>query len=65
MLPQDPIRPHTLCVTRTLRLKVKSESHRWLNTAACEVNTVWNWAAALSEKAARPCTGRSQWLSGF
>ena len=65
MPAQNPTPPHTLCVTRTLRLKVKSESYRWLNMAACEVNTVWNWAAAVSEKAARPCTGEPQWLSGF
>ena len=52
-------------VTRTLRLKVKSESYRWLNVAAREVNTVWNWAAQVSEKAARPCTGPRRWLTGF
>ena len=65
MPPQNPTPPHTLSVTRTLRFKVKSESCRWLNAAACEVNMVWNWAAAVSEKAARPCTGEPQWLSGF
>jgi putative transposase len=52
-------------VTRTLRLKVKFESYPWLNSAAMEVNTVWNWGAEVSEKAARPCTGRAQWLTGF
>jgi putative transposase len=52
-------------VTRTLRLKVKSESYPWLNIAVMEVNTVWNWAAQVSEKAARPCTGKAKWFSGF
>jgi putative transposase len=51
--------------TRTLRLKVKKESYAWLNVAAMEVNTVWNWAAEVSEKAARPCTGPRKWLTGF
>jgi len=52
-------------VTRTLRLKVKSESYAWLNAAAIEVNTIWNWANALSAKAARPCVGPPKWLTGF
>ena len=54
-----------LSVTRTLRLKVKSESYAWLNAAAVEVNVVWNWANAVSAKAARPCVGPAKWLSGF
>ena len=29
-------------VTRTLKLKVRSEAYRWLNAAAFEVNQVWN-----------------------
>jgi hypothetical protein len=62
---KDPTRPHIHLVTRTLRLKVKTESYAWLNTAACEVNQVWNWAAEVSEKAARPCTGKHRWLTGF
>jgi len=53
---------HATSVTRTLRLKVKTESHAWLNAAAFEVNTVWNWAAQVSEKAARPCVGPPKWL---
>jgi putative transposase len=65
MPSQDPTRPHTLSVTRTLRLKVKTEAHVWLNAAACEVNTVWNWANSISAKAARPCTGEPKWLTGF
>jgi putative transposase len=65
MPPQDPNRLHILSVTRTLRFKVKTESYAWLNTAAYEVNQVWNWAAEVSEKAARPCTGERKWLTGF
>jgi putative transposase len=56
---------HTGSVTRTLRLKVKPESRAWLNAAAIEVNTVWNWANETSAKAARPFTGRPKWLSRF
>jgi IS605 OrfB family transposase len=46
-------------------LKVKREGYAWLNAAAIEVNQVWNWANAVSERAARPCTGKAQWLTGF
>jgi hypothetical protein len=53
MQPKDLTRPHIHSVTRTLRLKVKTESYAWLNTAAYEVNQVWNWAAEVGEKAAR------------
>jgi len=56
---------HIHSVTRTLRLKVKTECYAWLNKAAYEVNQVWNWAAEVSEKAARPCTGERKWLTGF
>jgi putative transposase len=55
----------TLSVTRTVRLKVKPEAAAWLKVAANEVNTVWNWANAVSAKAARPFAGRPKWLSGF
>jgi transposase len=46
----------TKCM-RTLRLKVKTEAYRWLNAAAAEVNQVWNYANATSDKAARPFSG--------
>jgi len=62
---QDSTHPNVLSVTRTLRLKLKSETYKWLNAAAVEVNQVWNWAAQVSEKAARPCTGERKWLTGF
>ena len=52
-------------VTRTLRLKVRRESYRWLGAAAIEVNHVWNWANETSAKAARPYVGKPRWLSGF
>jgi IS605 OrfB family transposase len=62
---QEVHHPSVVFVTRTLRLKVKREGCAWLNAAAIEVNQVWNWANAVSEKAARPCTGKAQWLTGF
>jgi putative transposase len=52
-------------VTRTLRLKVRPESYRWLEAAAVEVNQVWNWCNEISAKAARPYVGKGKWLSGF
>jgi hypothetical protein len=42
---------------RTLRLKVTREGHAWLNSAAIEVNQVWNYANATSYKADRPFAG--------
>jgi len=50
---------------RTLRLKVRGESYRWLNAAAVEVNQCWNWCNETSFKAARPFAGRARWLSAF
>jgi len=54
-----------VAVPRTLRLKVRREAYPWLNAAAIEVNTVWNWANEISSKAARPFAGKPRWLSGF
>jgi hypothetical protein len=45
-----------ICI-RTLRLKVKPEAYPWLKLAATEVNQVWNFANATSEKAGRPFSG--------
>ncbi|MGH8285585.1 MAG: RNA-guided endonuclease InsQ/TnpB family protein, partial [Steroidobacteraceae bacterium] len=56
---------HAVSIARTLRLKVQPEAYPWLNGAAIEVNTVWNWANETSTKAARPFTGKPKWLSGF
>lgn len=52
-------------VPRTLRLKVRREAYAWLNGAAMEVNTVWNWANEVSVKAAHPFAGKPRWLTGF
>lgn len=53
-------------VTRTLRLKVRTESYTWLNAAAIEVNQVWNWANATSIDAAdRGRRANPKWLTGF
>jgi putative transposase len=52
-------------VIRTCRLKVKTESHAWLEASAVEVNQVWNWANATSYKAAYPFSGSRRWLSGY
>jgi hypothetical protein len=49
----------------TLRLKAKPEAHPWLKLTATEVNQVWNFANATSEKAARPFDGTPQYLSAF
>ena len=54
----------TQCI-KTLRLKVKPNAYAWLNAAAREANTVWNWAAETSEKAVRRYSGPAKWLSGF
>jgi putative transposase len=55
----------TVTCIRTLRLKVKSEAYSWLNAAAIEINQVWNFANASSDKAARPFSGPGRWLSAF
>jgi putative transposase len=57
--------PSPAFVTRTLRLKVRPETRRWLNAAAIEVNQIWNWANETRTKAARPYGGKPRWLSGF
>lgn len=50
---------------RTLRLKVKAESHRWLAEAAVETNQVWNYANEMSTRAAHPFVGVPKYLSAF
>lgn len=50
---------------KTLRLKVKSESANWLNSAAREVNFVWNWANDTSAKAVQRFSGKPIWLTGY
>ena len=61
-MPTDAAAPLTL---RTHRFKVRREAYAWLEAAAVEVNQVWNWANATSQKAARPFVGAPRWLTGF
>jgi IS605 OrfB family transposase len=50
---------------RTLRLKVRPESHRWLNAAAIEVNRVYNYVNEISYLTATRTDRKRKWLSGF
>jgi putative transposase len=53
-------------VTRTLRLKVRTDDYIWLNAAAIEVNQVWNWCNATSLDAAdRNRRAQARFLSAF
>jgi hypothetical protein len=54
-----------LSLTRTLRLKVRSEAYAWLNAAAMEVNEVFNYCNETSYKAATRTDLKRKWLSGF
>ncbi len=54
-----------LLFTRTLRLKVKPESHGWLRAAAVEVNQVFNYCNETSWSAATRTDAKRKWLSGF
>src|SRR6202453_1940706 len=65
MVSEPASETETVMCIRTLRLKVKSEAYSWLNAAAIEVNQVWNFANASSDKAARPFSGPGRWLSAF
>lgn len=51
--------------TRTIRLKVKSEAYPWLNSAASEVNTVFNFCNDVSIKASLRTDIKRKWMSGF
>ena len=51
--------------TRTVRLKVRAESYRWLNAAAVEVNQVYNYCNEVSFETARRTDRKRKWLSGF
>ena len=51
--------------TRTLRLKVRSESYGWLNAAAVEVNQTFNYCNEASWLAATRTDRKRKWLSGF
>lgn len=52
-------------IIKTLRLKVKANSHAWLNEAAREANTIWNWANETSLNAVKRTDSKRKWLSGF
>src|SRR6185312_14667335 len=54
-----------LSFTRTLRLKVRSESYGWLRAAAVEVNQVYNFCNEASFSAATRTDLKRKWLSGF
>ena len=51
--------------TRTLRLKVRSETYAWLNAAANEVNEVFNYCNETSYKAATRTDTKRKYMSGF
>ena len=51
--------------TRTLRLKVRPESHAWLNAAAVEVNGVFNYCNQISVATATRTDRKRKWLSGY
>lgn len=47
---------------KTIRLKVKREAYGWLNSAATEVNQIWNWA---NEHACSVYRNTGRRLSGY
>lgn len=47
---------------KTLRLKVKRESYQWLDSAAVEVNQVWNFC---NERASSILANLGKWVSGY
>ena len=50
---------------RTLKLKVRGESYRWLDAAAIEVNEVFNYCNDISCATATRTDRKRKWLSGF
>jgi putative transposase len=54
-----------LSFTRTLKLKVRSDSYGWLNAAAVEVNQVFNYCNEISYATATRPDRKRKWLSGF
>jgi putative transposase len=51
--------------TRTLKLKVRPESHGWLSAAAVEANHVFNYCNQTSFLVATRTDRQRKWLSGF
>ncbi|MEJ0008008.1 MAG: transposase [Steroidobacteraceae bacterium] len=54
-----------LSFMRTLRLKVRREAYGWLNSAAMEVNEIFNYCNETSLKAATRTDSKRKWMSGF
>jgi putative transposase len=54
-----------LTFVRTLRFKVRPESHGWLNAAAIEVNRVFNYCNEISHATATRTDRKRKWLSGY
>jgi putative transposase len=50
---------------KTLHMKIKTDAWEWLNAAAREVNTVFNYVNELSSKASRPFYGAPKWMSAY
>jgi putative transposase len=55
----------TSSFTRTLRLKVRSESYGWLSAAAMEVNQTFNFCNEAALLAATRTDSKRKWFSGF
>ena len=51
--------------TRTLKLKLRPESYRWLNAAGMEVNQTFNFCNEASWLAITRTDRKRKWLSGF
>lgn len=49
--------------TLTLHFKVRPNAWPWLDQAADEVNTVWNWANETCRRNIQRFAGPIQWLS--
>ena len=55
----------SLSFTRTLRFKVHPESYPWLNAAAIEANSVFNYCNEISLATATRTDRKRKWLSGY
>jgi IS605 OrfB family transposase len=55
----------TSSFSRTLKLKVRAESYRWLDAAAIEVNQVFNYCNEMAFATATRTDLARKWLSGF
>ena len=62
MKSDDTLMP--LALTRTLRLKVRSEASAWLNRAATETNAVLNHCHPAGYKTVARTDLEREWLSG-